>query len=520
MNVSARTAKSSRKNPRRDRDHEDCPHNSHRKSKKQLPCSLHDHPAYTVLVLVFCVRLHPLFFSLYYTLFANKTMTPQVQPYNIVVIVLGDLGRSPRMQYQTLSLLQQGHKVHFVGYTGEALIDAMQKFEHNGQLSVVRFPSMKILDTSSFRLFTWPLYLLWRIVSLTALLAHALWFRVATPVDGVLVQNPPAVPLLMVAVTYCRMQRAALIIDWHNLGYSMLPPNGLVRYLARQYETFWTPYADGHLTVTKALKEYLISDWHILGNQTTPTNISVLYDCPPALFRLRSIKEQHCILKKLHDKLAAHCPKHWTETLNSDTQTLFTEEYAPGRYRPRKDRPAFIISATSWTRDENFGMLLQSLQELDERISSEQSNSSLLKVFCLLTGKGALKESYEEHISRLPLQHVVVCTCWLEPTDYPVLLACADLGVSLHTSTSGMDLPIKILDYFGCEVPVCAYKFPGLSELVRDDVNGRTFTSSEEMSQILWELLEPLSKSKVPVGNHDFGPLKQFSLQVQGKMLW
>ena len=67
---------------------------------------------------------------------------------------------------------------------------------------------------------------------------------------------------------------------------------------------------------------------------------------------------------------------------------------------------------------------------------------------------------------------------------------------------------------------MCAYKFPGLSELVRDDVNGRTFTSSEEMSQILWELLEPLSKSKVPVGNHDFGPLKQFSLQVQGKMLW
>ena len=38
---------------------------------------------------------------------------------HIVVLVLGDVGRSPRMQYHALSLLENGHYVTLVGYAGE-----------------------------------------------------------------------------------------------------------------------------------------------------------------------------------------------------------------------------------------------------------------------------------------------------------------------------------------------------------------------------------------------------------------
>ena len=36
----------------------------------------------------------------------------------VAVIVLGDLGRSPRMQYHALSLCREGYDVEFVGYGG------------------------------------------------------------------------------------------------------------------------------------------------------------------------------------------------------------------------------------------------------------------------------------------------------------------------------------------------------------------------------------------------------------------
>jgi beta-1,4-mannosyltransferase len=174
-----------------------------------------------------------------------------------------------------------------------------------------------------------------------------------------------------------------------------------------------------------------------------------------------------------------------------------------------------VTSSTSWTPDEDFGQLLDALVGLDKEITNHQLS---LKVIVVVTGKGPQKSLFVTKISRLKLTNIAIQTLWLKPADYPRLLACADLGISLHTSTSGIDLPMKILDLFGCEIPVCARGFPCLSELVKDDVNGRIFHNSQELQEQLWQLLKPLASSNWPP--HGFGDLARYSRSLHGKTKW
>ena len=133
-------------------------------------------------------------------------------------------------------------------------------------------------------------------------------------------------------------------------------------------------------------------------------------------------------------------------------------------------------------------------------------------------GRGPLRAHYESLIIQKNFKHLKVRTIWLSNEDYPKLLgiclgffcatfslssslAAADLGVCLHKSSSGLDLPMKvvywspspspppqsplppsplssslsppptflsgqIVDMFGCGLPVCAVHFNWLVSLL------------------------------------------------------
>lgn len=127
----------------------------------------------------------------------------------------------------------------------------------------------------------------------------------------------------------------------------------------------------------------------------------------------------------------------------------------------RPDRPALIVSSTSWTPDEDFTVLISALDTYQRLL---QNNRSLPRLLVLVSGKGgpllsSFLSTVHEREASGTWTSITVRTTWLAMEDYPVFLGSADVGVSLHGSSSGLDLPMKVVDLFGCGVPVLARNF-------------------------------------------------------------
>lgn len=148
------------------------------------------------------------------------------------------------------------------------------------------------------------------------------------------------------------------------------------------------------------------------------------------------------------------------------TSTIFTHlekngvpDYTGSEVVLTPSRPALIVSSTSWTADEDFSILLQALDAYDT--AADEVSSNLPKVIMLITGKGPLKQSFEEDVAKREKQwkYARCKTAWLESENYPKLLQAADLGISLHSSSSGLDFPMKIVDMHGAGLRVLALDF-------------------------------------------------------------
>ena len=136
------------------------------------------------------------------------------QAIHVTVIVLGDLGRSPRMCYHALALADSGAEVDLIGYAGSALPQLLSAHPRIRCHLMTPAP-VPLLDRFKERLF--PSVSLARIAIQGLRLLGLLLFVVRKP-QVVLVQNPPAVPALAVALVAARLRSARLVIDWHNFG--------------------------------------------------------------------------------------------------------------------------------------------------------------------------------------------------------------------------------------------------------------------------------------------------------------
>lgn len=105
---------------------------------------------------------------------------------HIVVLVLGDVGRSPRMQYHAVSLSKcPNTKVSLVGYGGEKCIDQVID---SPSIDIITFKPFTKKISRAFFLFYAPFKVLFQILQLLWILG----WTISSPVDLFLVQNPPS----------------------------------------------------------------------------------------------------------------------------------------------------------------------------------------------------------------------------------------------------------------------------------------------------------------------------------------
>lgn len=360
----------------------------------------------------------------------------------ITVVVMGDVGRSPRMQYQALSLCQLGD-VRLVGLQGEDCIAEVES------LCTV----CTIHDIKAFQHLPYMLRAPLRALAL----ASKMLFVLVKDTDLFLVQNPPAIPTLVVVSLAAWWTGAAMVVDWHNLGFKMFPTeDSLFARITRVCEhTVAVWVADFHFTVTAALQNWLHVNFALMMPKT-----AVLYDRPFARFQNGA---KAAITREAFESLGL--PK---EITYDNVFVLKTS--------------MLVVTSTSWTEDEDFDMLLQAC--LDYKSHNER------RLHVVITGKGPLLSKYKPMMedSFPNAEHCTLHSMWFSQQDYPRFLQMCSLGISMHTSTSGLDLPMKVIDMFGSGLPVLAKRFDCVEELVRPHENGLLFSTSHELTKQLEEI--------------------------------
>jgi beta-1,4-mannosyltransferase len=291
--------------------------------------------------------------------------------------------------------------------------------------------------------------------------------------DVIVVANPPAVPALAITWLVARARRSRLVIDWHDLSHTQAAvrlgeSHRVVKSMARS-ERRWARRADAHLAASQALAAWLARECRVTA--------AVVYDRPLRLSERRPEPDGTA-----GDRLAA--------------QLSLGDASTP-----------VALCPTSWTADEDFDLLLESLERADRTLGrGEPRGGNPLglpdalgpgggnplglpapapKLAILLTGRGDLRDAFEARLARRQFTAIAVRLADVDPIDYPAVIGMARVGICLHQSSSGLDLPTALADFRGAGIPVCAFDYaPVLGEVLTSGREGVTFREPGELAAV------------------------------------
>lgn len=343
----------------------------------------------------------------------------------VLIIVLGDLGRSPRMLNHARVMRRRGWAVTLAGYGTSALPPDLEAD------SAVRVCPLDAGGVGLGRI----------LVRLAGVVRREYW-------TVVLVQNPPGFPVLAVVVAAVR-RGARIVLDWHNLGSSLLALRtsawrhgaGLYAWAEREAAR----WVDEHWAVSAALAKAL-----------PVSGVVVVRDRPAGVFRARA---EEAVADRAGLREA-----WWRRVL-------------PQVAAPKAD--CWVVAPSSWGADEDVAAMLR-VAEGARAAASEWGDAP--RVALIATGRGEGQEAFARAAAAMPEGPISLQCVWVPAGEYPALLALADVGLCLHRSSSGLDLPMKLADFrgAGCRALVLDYG-PVLAEIFDGSADGWTFADDAEL---------------------------------------
>ena len=431
------------------------------------------------------------------------------QARSACVVVGGDFARSPRMQYHAVSLSTCGYfdRVCCIGFSfGNECCEDVKARVKGGAVDLSRLVFPPVMPKNA-------IFRSWLVRTIYRVLAHVLVFawhifaelfpmltrgrfgvdsrgHAILPPTVLIVQTPPAVPFLPLIKALIWLQTlylmrfrlpwsgehppqpTKLIVDWHNLGYTLLEIDHRPKMIVNAYRFVEEKFGKGdyNLTVSQSMKRTLehtvdaTQPSHRSRFGMSPGDVVVLYDTAPAFFGPCSPSD----LLSLHVEELS--PPLWFVERSSNKERVST-------------RGLVMVSSTSWTADDDYTLVVEALKSLDSLLVSLRSSC---KVWFVATGKGEARAKFEEQVKEAHFSSNITVTILYFQSflAYSRMLGASDVGLSVHRSSSGLDLPMKVVDMFGSGLPVIALQYPALSELV-DSESGWTFDDAHSLFSIL-----------------------------------
>jgi hypothetical protein len=131
-----------------------------------------------------------------------------------IVLVYGDIARSPRMTYHAQSLSSHKYQVHYIGYTDTSLPPTLTE---NNYIRIHGLTNPEIISSLPWALRA-PLRVIWQSLEVAKI---CLW-DIEVNASVMFVQNPPSIPTLGVVKIVGWGSGCKVVLDWHNTGWSIL----------------------------------------------------------------------------------------------------------------------------------------------------------------------------------------------------------------------------------------------------------------------------------------------------------